>query len=227
MNCSVDLRVSRQLPFNPLTLISDTMSSSLLTAASLLPLFATALQLFPTDSISSFPAACGSVLSQNITACNNLVQAFDTSTDYQQADLEQACTASCSSALSGWYTQASSVCSNVTYTDDYGYTQSITSFIGELSYNFNQTCLMNNGQYCNVVIGNLTASNATGSSLCNQCILLKLQGEAQSPYDDGPLVYSQSVYQSYTSSCGFTGKPLTASPPPQTLAATYDGVAPP
>jgi len=192
----------------------------LIAAAYLLPPFATAFQLFSTDSVSSFPSACGSALSQNITACNNQVQVFDTSTDYLQADLEQACTVSCSSALSGWYTQASNACSNVTYTDDYGVTQNVASVIGELSYDFNQTCLMYNGQYCNVVIGNLTASNATGSAQCNQCVLLKLQAEAQSPYDDGPLVYSESLYQSYTSSCSFTGYPLTASPPPQTFAAT-------
>lgn len=80
---------------------------------------------------------------------------------------------------------------------------------------------MNNGQFCNIVIGNLTASNATGNATCNECIRLKLQAEAQSPYDDSPIVYSQSIYQSYTSSCSITGKPLTSSPPPMTFAATY------
>jgi hypothetical protein len=139
---STFIPILRRLP-------SSTMASTLLLTTSLLLGSTAAFQLFPSDSTSDFPSACGSVLSQNISSCNNLVAAFDTSTDYAQSDLEQACTSGCSSALLSWYTQASDVCSNVTYTDDYGFTQGVASLIGEMSYNFNQTCRTVNGEYCN------------------------------------------------------------------------------
>lgn len=120
------------------------MQAKWLFAEALLSLRVCALQLFPPDSVTNFPSACGAVLSQNITSCNNLVEVFDTSTDYlqvynirlrlptprlmsSQADLEQACTANCSSALSSWFSQASTTCSNVTYVDDYGFTQGAAS----------------------------------------------------------------------------------------------------
>lgn len=194
------------------------MQPSFILSLLLLPFCAQALQIFPSGSVGDFPSTCGSVLTHNITACNNLVGAFDTSTDYAQNDLEQACTSSCSEALNNWYKETTALCSNVTYIDDQGFTQEVAGLVGMIGYHFNQTCQMNNGQYCNVVIGNLTAANATGSALCNECVRLKLQSEAQSPYDDGPLVYSESLYQSYTSSCGISGKPLTTAPPTQTTA---------
>ena len=186
----------------------------------------TGFQLFPANSVSSYPASCAAVLSQNITSCSNLVEVFDPDTTYGQDTLEQSCNGTCSSALSAWYNQASSACGNVTYINDCGDYAAVSSVIGEISYNFNQTCLTYNGQYCNVVLGDLATGNSSNSTTgakstnagpCNYCDLLKFKNTAESPYDDGPLVYSQSLYQSYTSACGYTGQPLTTHAPSATL----------
>jgi LysM repeat protein len=99
-------------------------------------------------------------------------------------------------------------CSGVSYTNDWGTVYPITEFADTLLFNFHQTCLKNEGKYCNIVLGNLTKN---GGDDCNKCLLLKLRNEAKYPYGSGPDVYS-SAYPSYTSSCGFTGYPVTASP---------------
>lgn len=208
---------------------SRSMARFLFVNALALASSARAFQLFPPDSVADYPTQCASVLSLNVTACNNLVPVFDPWTIYDETTLEQSCNDTCASALASWYSQASSACSGLTYDDDYGYQQAISDAIGVMVFNFNQTCLEAGGQYCNIVLGNeisnstdnSTVSASNGTTPCNMCNLLRLRDTAQSPYGDGPLVYSESLYQSYTSSCGgsFTNYPLTTSPPPPTPAS--------
>jgi LysM repeat protein len=59
-----------------------------------------------------------------------------------------------------------------------------------------------NGQYGNINI----------ASDCDLCLIKNLQFQAESPYYDGPDVFSSSLYQSKTSSCGVTGMDLTSIP---------------
>lgn len=52
--------------------------------------------------------------------------------------------------------------------------------------------------------GNLTVTDP-----CDTCLIKNLKFQAESPYYGGPDIYSSSLYQSKTSSCGVTGMPLT------------------
>lgn len=183
---------------------------------------ASAFQIFPEGSVSEFSTPCAAALSTNITACSNVVVGLDPSETYDQSLLESFCNATCGSALSSWQENVTNACSGVTYTDDYGFDTLVSSIPGLMAFNFNQTCLMNAGEYCNVVLGNITTAAANASSTvgqCNECDLLMLRNTAQSPYGDGPLVLSQGLYQSYTSICGYSVYPLTTMPPAPTSMA--------
>lgn len=46
---------------------------------------------------------------------------------------------------------------------------------------------------------------------CDPCLAARLRLRSGSPYFDGPVVASESIYQTLTSSCGITGKPATTS----------------
>lgn len=114
--------------------------------------------LFPESSVKDYPTSSADALSANITECNNAVSAFDTSTAYSEQALDSLCTADCHSALQSWEDKIKDTCNGVTYADDYGKTVPISSIASQLNFNFNQTCLMDNGQYCNIILGNLTSS---------------------------------------------------------------------
>lgn len=174
--------------------------------------------LFPASSVANYTQACGAALSSNITACGYVVAAFDPSETYDQKTLESSCTSECSTALVKWEQDVSSACDGVTYVDDTGATLPISAIPSLVSFNFNQTCLVSGSEYCNVVLGNLTASltdNSTTTVVCDDCYLRTLYNEALFEYGDGPLVRSESLFQSYTSQCSYTGYPLpsTTIPP--------------
>lgn len=59
-----------------------------------------------------------------------------------------------------------------------------------------------NGQY-----GNITVTDA-----CDLCLIKNLKFQAESPYYDGPDLWSSSIYESKTSSCQVTGMDLTSMP---------------
>jgi hypothetical protein len=50
---------------------------------------------------------------------------------------------------------------------------------------------------------------------CDLCFVKSLQYEAAGPYDDGPYLQEESIYQSMTSSCSITNLP------PSTWALPY------
>lgn len=182
-----------------------------------------AFVIFPESSLrsSGYSDSCVDALSTNITQCSNAVSVFDPNGIYTQKVLESSCTDKCQSALQSWERSIKDSCSGVTYTDDYGKTIPISSFATEMNFNFNQTCLMHDGEYCNIVLGNLTTgSSSAGNKGCNKCALFKLRDTASFEYGDGPLVYSKGIYQSYTLSCHFTGYPLTATPTPPPTTST-------
>lgn len=183
-------------------------------------------QVFPASTVSEYGSYCASILSRNITLCNTLVQVLDPSIYYSNRELQLSCKSSCGAALKDWYGQATNACSNITYTDPYGNRAAVSSILGELAWNFNTTCLSRDGRFCNVVLGQLANANSNSSSNgtaseCNDCARDVLRNQADSPFSDGPLVYSQSIYQSYTSKCRYSGYPLTTTPGSRTLPFTY------
>ncbi|KAL8366432.1 hypothetical protein RB595_004963 [Gaeumannomyces hyphopodioides] len=117
------------------------------------------------------------------------------------------------------------------------------SFIPQiLFYNFNRTCIQDEGRWCNVVNRGIAegglgaaarapaAANTTSSAngtvpspnllrrqqqavdLCDNCIIKQVQFQAGSPIYDGFRL--QSMYSSLTSSCSKTGFPLVTSTTP-------------
>lgn len=52
-------------------------------------------------------------------------------------------------------------------------------------------------------------ANTSEPDQCDSCLVKSLQLEAGSPFFDGPVIASMSLYESMTSSCGVTGQPLT------------------
>ncbi|KUL81276.1 hypothetical protein ZTR_10505, partial [Talaromyces verruculosus] len=168
---------------------------------------------------------CGSALSTNITTCGAVVAAFDPNETYNQTTLETFCTSNCNAALVQWTQDVSSACDGVTYVDDTGAILPLSAIPSLVSYNFNQTCLVSGSDYCNVILGNLTASmtdNSTTTVVCDDCFLQTLYNEAVFEYGDGPLVRSQSLFQSYTSQCSYTGYTL----PPTATTTTSSSTTP-
>ncbi|KAL4860360.1 hypothetical protein BDV12DRAFT_191745 [Aspergillus spectabilis] len=164
--------------------------------------------LFPASSVANYTPACGAALSSDITSCGAVVAAFDPSQTYKQATLESFCTPECSVALVRWEQDVSSACDGITYVDDTGAVLPVSAVPSLISYNFNQTCLVSGSDYCNVVLGDLTASltdSSTDAVVCNDCYLMTLYNEALYEYGDGPLARSESLFQSYTSRCSYTG----------------------
>lgn len=193
------------------------LSWALFCASFLFYTLTSAFVIFPESSLqgSGYSDDCVDALSTNITECSNAVSVLDANTVYTQAVLESSCTDDCQSALQSWEESIQDSCSDVTYTDDYGKTVPISAIATERRFNYNQTCLMNDGEYCNLVLGNLTTASgnsSAGDKSCNRCALFKLRDTASFQYGDGPLVFSKGIYQSYTSSCHFTGYPLSTTP---------------
>lgn len=180
--------------------------------------------LFPASNApNDYPNNCVDALSRNITECSNAIPTLDPNGFYTESSLQRSCTSDCRSALQSWEQSIVDSCNGVTYTNDYGNTVPVSSVATMINFNFNQTCLINDGEYCNIVLGNLTKASVNGSSGqkdCNKCSLFKLRDTAKFQYGDGPLVYSKSLYQSYTSSCHFTGYPLTAKPTSVPISTT-------
>lgn len=168
----------------------------------------TCWQPVPDNSVSDYNDQCADALTTNLTSCIPAVHSLSSNNFYSRHGLETICTSDCRDELQAYRRSVAAGCSGVSYTNDWGTVYPITEFADTLLFNFHQTCLKNEGKYCNIVLGNLTKN---GGDDCNKCLLLKLRNEAKYPYGSGPDVYS-SAYPSYTSSCGFTGYPVTASP---------------
>lgn len=125
------------------------------------------------------------------------------------------------------------------YSLDEGATSQISIAPALYKYMYDLICLMDGGRYCNVVLGEaadaedpigmlhvtmtlylqltfldngdqlLNIRAANGTDPCDLCYIKNLQYQAGSPFFDGPVLASQSIYQSKTASCGITGYPLT------------------
>ncbi|KAI9370920.1 hypothetical protein BJX61DRAFT_548661 [Aspergillus egyptiacus] len=169
-----------------------------------------AWQPFPDNSVGDYGEQCADALTTNLTSCSPAVRGLSSNNFYSQHGLDVICTSDCRDELTGYEEAVTEGCSGVTYTNEWGTELPISEIASSLLFEFHQTCFKHQGQYCNIVLGNLTQN---GGDACHECLLLKLRYEAQYPYGSGPEVYS-SAYPSFTSSCGFTGYPMTTTPPP-------------
>ena len=192
---------------------------------------------------NSMPAnvsvACNGALVKDI-ACDPYVRRFRPGQYYSQEGLTKACTASCDGALSSYEAGVVQACKGQTYMDDFGFqTQEISTIPGILRYQYNKTCLRNDGKFCNLLAYQAaqgqddqkplgaSATNIPTVDPCDDCLIKNLQFEAGSSYYDGPKL--APVYSSKTSSCKKTGFPLPTSttssgvPDPTTTKAPCTG----
>ncbi|KAL2869900.1 uncharacterized protein BJX67DRAFT_347265 [Aspergillus lucknowensis] len=167
-------------------------------------------QPFPDSSVGDYEEKCADALATNFTSCSPAVRGLSSNNFYSQHGLDIICTTECRDELQAYEKSVTEGCPDVTYINDWGTELPISAIASSLLFEFQQTCLKNEGQYCNIVLGNITQN---GGDECNKCLLLKLRQEAQYPYGSGPEVYS-SAYPSFTSSCGYTGYPVTVTPTP-------------
>lgn len=194
------------------------MSSFLIITSTLLS-FCTSTQGFQLFTASSLPGSyserCISALTTNITQCKHAVASFDANAAYSQRVLDSACRPQCETALTSWQDAVAKVCPAETYEDDYGLVRPVSAVPAMVLYTYGQTCHVEGGEYCNIVLSNgtsLATRKESRRGQCSMCDLFKLRNAAQSPFFDGPLIRSERLYESYTSSCGFRDHPLTVMP---------------
>ncbi|KAH7628528.1 hypothetical protein B0T09DRAFT_267188 [Sordaria sp. MPI-SDFR-AT-0083] len=151
--------------------------------------------LYPDSLPSTLSSACTNALTVDITACDPLVKDLRPDVFYPPASLSRICTTGCSSALETW--RAST---------------------------FQHACLKDeSGRYCGPVAALAAAFSDPGISPsnyisnitdqvrpddCDACLAERLRLREGSPYFDGPLVASKSLYESMTASCGIVGRPV-------------------
>ena len=126
---------------------------------------------------------------------------------YSQHGFDKICTSDCRDEFE-YQKSVTAECSGATYTNNLGTVYAISEVADTLLFNFQQTCLKNKVEHCNIVLGNITKN---GGDECNKCLLFRLRNEARYLYGSGPDVYS-SAYPSYITYCEFTGYPVTAKP---------------
>ncbi|KAL5336631.1 hypothetical protein BJX70DRAFT_409814 [Aspergillus crustosus] len=139
-----------------------------------------------------------------------LVGGIDSSKFYSQRGLDIICSSECREELKKYEKAVTNGCPNISYMNDWGTKYPISEIASSLAFEFQQTCFKQEGHYCNIVLGNLTRN---GGDECDMCLLVKLRNAAQFPYGNGRDVFS-TAYPSFTSSCGFSGYPISVTPTP-------------
>jgi LysM repeat protein len=158
-------------------------------------------------------------------ACDPLVRDLRTDFFYRPASLERMCTSDCSEALSSWKDLVRSSCGDETVPADFELPASAVVIPATLEYLFAFTCLRESDRFCGPVAALAAVFNDPGvtvfnyldevpegaeePSICDACLAARLRMRAGSPYFDDPVVASESLYQSLTSSCGITSRPVT------------------
>ncbi|TQN75343.1 LysM domain-containing protein [Colletotrichum shisoi] len=145
---------------------------------------------------------------------------------YRPTSLERMCTSGCAAALSSWTVSVRSACGeDVSVPAEFELPASRVVSPATLEHTFQFTCPRENNNFRGPVAAlaavfrdpgvspfnylSEAPEEAAEPSSCDVCIAARLRMRAGSPYFDGPVVVSESLYQSMTSSCGITGKPVT------------------
>lgn len=176
---------------------------------------------------TNISSACIAALTADV-ACREGVADLVPGKYYPLTSLQSLCLSSCSSALSSYHTSVLSNCAEDTWEDASGELLPVALYSELIRYSYDFACLKDGERYCNnVAAAYAAAADPQASSVpggvpaggdfgqhdtsdpCDSCLLANLRFQAGSPYYDGPILQSRSVYQSKTSSCGVTGAPLT------------------
>ncbi|KXJ87067.1 hypothetical protein Micbo1qcDRAFT_185706 [Microdochium bolleyi] len=179
------------------------------------------------DSLpDDLPSACLAALMADV-ACDRLVPDLRPDFFYPPASLDRLCRASCISALQTWEASVRSACGgqDIVIPAEYDLPASPIMIPATRRYIYSLTCLKENGVFCGPVAAlaavysspgdtifnylSEVPSGSTRPSNCDPCLAARLRVRSGSPYFDGPVVASESQYQSMTSSCGIAGKPAT------------------
>ncbi|KAF7533914.1 hypothetical protein G7Z17_g13446 [Cylindrodendrum hubeiense] len=135
---------------------------------------------------------CSAALMVDV-ACDPLVRDLRPDFFYSPQSLSRICTDICSQALATWMSSIRSQCDKQTILGDLDVESSALVIPGSLSI-FNYVSEIPEG--------------AEKPDDCDACLAARLRLHAGSPYFDGPIVASESLYESMTSSCAITGKPV-------------------
>ncbi|KAF7870543.1 hypothetical protein EAF04_004287 [Stromatinia cepivora] len=198
--------------------------------------FTSAVRLITVDTLpsDSLSAKCIAALTSNVN-CARQVKGFLPGTYKSIEVLERACTNDCSLSLGEYQKATEAACGDHDLFPISETREAPASFIPQIMfYNFNRTCIKDEGRWCNVVHKGFAESNMTNSiselasdketkpignkkrklpvDLCDNCVIKQLQFQAGSPINDGFLL--QSKYSSLTASCSKTGLPLGTSTTP-------------
>ncbi|KDN71454.1 putative LysM domain-containing protein [Colletotrichum sublineola] len=189
---------------------------------------ALAIKMLYDDSLpEDLDAACSAALMADVT-CDPLVPSLRHDFYYPPATLTRVCTAGCASALESWESAVRSACGNdIVIPAEYDLDASPIVIPATRRYIYSFTCLKENDVFCGPVAA-LTAfftnpgvsvfnyinelpEGAVKPADCDPCLAARVRLRSGSPYFDGPVVASESIYQSMTSSCGIAGKPASTS----------------
>jgi LysM repeat protein len=180
--------------------------------------------LYPDSHPSTLTAECTNALIDDDTASDPLVRDLRPDVFYPPASLSRMCTTACSSALDTWWSSVQSGCGNQTITVDLEVEAAAVYIPGALQYYFQNACLKDDeGRYCGPVAALAAAFSDPGISPfnyisnitdqvrpddCDTCLAERLRMRQGSPYGDGPIAASMSLYESMTASCGIAGRPV-------------------
>ncbi|KAH6699753.1 hypothetical protein BKA61DRAFT_706408 [Leptodontidium sp. MPI-SDFR-AT-0119] len=202
------------------------LGAALLSLSLLSP--ALAIKMLYDDSLpEDLPSACSAALMADV-ACDALVPNLRPDFFYPPASLHRICTAGCAAALESWESSVRSACGkDVVIPAEFDLPASPIVIPTTRQYIYSYTCLEENNVFCGPVAAlasffsdpgisifnyiNELPEDATKPADCDPCLAARLRVRSGSPYFDGPVVASESLYQSMTSSCGITGKPATTS----------------
>ncbi|KAI3331384.1 hypothetical protein F4824DRAFT_294880 [Ustulina deusta] len=172
--------------------------------------------------------ACTNALTADVD-CDPVVPALRNGNFYPDSTLTRACTPKCANALASFQNNVASACNTDTWLGYDNETMPLTLIPDLLRFHYNLTCITNNGAFCNNVAAAYAAyldpnttdntapangqyGNITVTDACDLCLIKNLKFQAESPYYDGPDLWSSSIYESKTSSCQVTGMDLTSMP---------------
>ncbi len=110
-----------------------------------------AFQIFSDTTVpGNLTAGCTSALLQDIS-CSPVVAALQSGSYYPVSTLNNTCTDTCRIALSKYQSNIVSACNGQTWNGYEDTAMPLTIIPDLLRYQFNLTCLMDSGRYCNNV----------------------------------------------------------------------------
>ncbi|PVH71894.1 carbohydrate-binding module family 50 protein [Cadophora sp. DSE1049] len=162
------------------------------------------------DSLpEDLPSACSAALMADV-ACDFLVPNLRPDFFYPPASLYRICTTGCAAALESWESSVRSACGkDVVIPAEFDLPASPIVIPTTRRYIYSFTCLEENNVFCGPVAA--LASFFSDPGGLRPMSRSQVAMRSGSPYFDGPVVASESLYQSMTSSCGITRKPATTS----------------